>query len=143
MAIFSAVERAYLQGRFLGRLATVGADGTPQVRPLGFRLNADDALDLGGPRVARTRRYRNVLSRPRVSFVVDDTTPDGADDPHAIKPGMGRGAEIRGRAGVVTVDDPPGPPELAGPVVLRIHPERVVSWHIDPAGPAGRSRDIG
>jgi pyridoxamine 5'-phosphate oxidase family protein len=141
--IFNAAERAYLLDQFLGRLATIGSDGTPQVRPLGFRLNADDTLDLGGPRVARTRRYRNVLSRPRVSFVVDDMTPDDPADPRAVKPGMGRGIEVRGRAEAVTVTDPPGPPELAGPVVLRIHPERVVSWHVDAADPAGSSRDIG
>ncbi|MFD9396205.1 PPOX class F420-dependent oxidoreductase [Streptomyces sp. NPDC060000] len=136
---FNEAERNYLEGRFLGRLATMGPDGTPQVRPLGFRLNQDGTIDLGGPWVASTQRWRNVLANPRVAFVIDDMTPDGPD---AIKPGMGRGVEIRGRAETLTVDDPPGPPGMTSPDIIRIHPERIVSWHIDPAMPDGRSVDV-
>uniref|UniRef100_A0AAU3H5I8 Pyridoxamine 5'-phosphate oxidase family protein n=1 Tax=Streptomyces sp. NBC_01401 TaxID=2903854 RepID=A0AAU3H5I8_9ACTN len=69
-------------------------DGTPQTRPLGFLLNPDGTIDLGGPWVARTRRWRNIEAHPQVSFV-GHLTPDGGPD--AVKPGMGRGVEIRGR----------------------------------------------
>jgi len=137
--VFNEAERNYLRGQLLGRLATVGPDGTPQARPLGFRLNQDGTIDLGGPRVASTRRWRNVRAHPQVAFVVDDLTPDGPD---AVKPGMGRGVEIRGRAETLSVDDPPGAPGMAGPDIIRIHPERIVSWHIDPAMPNGRSVDV-
>lgn len=139
MTDFNDAERGYLDGQLMGRLATVGPDGTPQARPLGFRLNPDGTIDLGGPYVARTQRWRNIQAHPRVSFVVDDMTPDG---PEAIKPGMGRGVEIRGRAETLTVDDPPGSPGLTGPDIIRIHPERIMSWHIDPAEPGGRAVNV-
>jgi pyridoxamine 5'-phosphate oxidase family protein len=136
---FTSAERDYLKGQLLGRLATISPAGVLQVRPLGFRLNDDDTIDLGGPRVASTQRHRNVTSNPTVSFVVDDMTPDG---PGAIKPGMGRGVEIRGTAETLTVDDPPGQPPLAGPDIIRIHPERIISWHIDPDMPDGRASNV-
>lgn len=139
VTIFNDAERRYLEGQFLGRLATVGPDGTPQVRPLGFRLNPGGTIDLGGPWVASTQRWRNIQANPRVSFVVDDMTPDGPD---AVKPGMGRGIEVRGRAESVTVDDPPGAPGMAGADIIRVYPERVVSWHIDPATPDGRTGNV-
>lgn len=122
---FNDAERAYLHSQPMGRLATLGPDGT---------------IDLGGPWVARTQRWRNVQAHPKVSFVVDDMTPDG---PEAIKPGMGRGVEIRGRAETLAVDDPPGAPGMSAPEVIRIHPARILSWHIDPAMPDGRSVDHG
>jgi SAM-dependent methyltransferase len=74
-----------------------------------------------------------------VGFVVDDMTPD---DPTAIKPGMGRGVEIRGHAETLTVDDPPVNPEWFSHEIIRIHPHRIISWHIDPAQPNGESRNV-
>jgi pyridoxamine 5'-phosphate oxidase family protein len=136
---FSDAERAYLRGQQLGRLATVGPDGTPQVRPLGFRLNDDDTIDLGGPQLTATQRYRNVLANPRVGFVVDDMTPD---EPGAIKPGMGRGVEVRGTVQTLRVDDPPVNPEWFAHEIIRIHPVRVISWHIDPDRPDGQARNV-
>jgi pyridoxamine 5'-phosphate oxidase family protein len=137
--IFTDAERRYLGGQGLGRFATVGPDGTPQLRPLGFRLNEDGTIDIGGPNLTSTQRYRNVLARPRVSFVVDDMTPD---EPEAIKPGMGRGVEIRGRAETLTVEVPPVAPDWFAHEIIRIHPTRVLSWHIDAAHPDGESRDV-
>ncbi|WP_007027127.1 PPOX class F420-dependent oxidoreductase [Saccharomonospora iraqiensis] len=138
--VFTRVERDYLHSQFLGRLATVGPHETPQVRPLGFRLNADDTIDLGGPNVAATQRYRNVRTYPRVAFVVDDMTPE---DPGEIRPGWGRGIEIRGHAETLTVDDPPGGNSpMAGRDIIRIHPRRVLSWHLDPDNPDGATRDV-
>ena len=139
--IFSEIERTYLEGQGLGRLTTVDADGAPQVRPVGFRLNEDGTIDIGGPAVTRTQRYRNVLRNPRVAFVVDDMTPP--DDPDAVKPGMGRGVEIRGRAETLAVDVPPVAPEWFGKDIIRIHPTRILSWHLDHAHPDGESRDVG
>lgn len=138
--IFNHAERAYLQSQGLGRLATVGPDGTPQVRPLGFRLNDDDTIDIGGPSLTSTQRYRNVRARPRIGFVVDDMTPDG---PGAVKPGMGRGVEVRGRVELTTSEEPPVAPDWFSHDVIRIHPTRVLSWHIDPDHPDGESRSIG
>jgi pyridoxamine 5'-phosphate oxidase family protein len=51
--------------------------------------------------------------------------------------GSGGGIEVRGQAeALVGVE----PPELGGDMfsdeVVRIHPDQVVSWHIDPARPS-------
>nr|WP_280383826.1 hypothetical protein [Nocardia wallacei] len=74
-----------------------------------------------------------------MSFVVDDMTPD---DPREVKPGWGRGVEIRGTAEIVTVEDIPVAPEWFSNEVIRIHPRRVHSWHIDPGNPDGESRNV-
>jgi pyridoxamine 5'-phosphate oxidase family protein len=137
--IFTEAERAYLAHQPLGRLATVDGDGTPAVRPLGFRLNEDGTIDTGAPALRSTLRYRNVTARPKVGFVVDDMTPD---EPGAIKPGMGRGVEVRGWVEITEVAVPPVAPEWFGHEILRLHPTRVLSWHIDPDNPDGESRTI-
>jgi pyridoxamine 5'-phosphate oxidase family protein len=136
---FTEAERSYLAGQRLGRLATIGPDGTPQARPLGFRLNADGSIDVGGPKLTSTQRYRNVLANPKVAFVVDDITPD---EPDAVKPGMGRGVEIRGLAETLTVEIPPVNPGWFSKEIIRIHPRRIISWHLDPANPDGEARNV-
>ena len=136
---FTEAERFYLAGQMLGRLTTIDAVGRPQIRPLGFRVNDDGTIDLGGPAAARTQRHRNVQRNSRVAFLVDDLTPD---EPGAIKPGMGRGVEVRGRAELTTSDVPPVNPEWFRQDVIRIYPERILSWHIDPAAPDGEARDV-
>src|SRR5919204_2277699 len=138
--VFTDRERAYLIGQSLGRLATVAPDGTVQVRPVGFRLNDDDTIDIGGPKMSASQKYRNVEANPVVAFVVDDMTPD---EPGAVKPGWGRGVEIRGRAETLTVDEPPLAPGFFSNEVIRIHPERVNSWHIDPERPDLNARNVG
>lgn len=137
--IYTEAERTYLTGQGLGRLATVAADGSPQVRPLGFRVNPDDTIDLGGPNLTSTQRYRNVRANPVVSFVVDDMTPD---DPGEFRPGWGRGVEIRGRTEILEVEVPPVNPEWFSHTVIRIHPSRVLSWNLDEASVGGKFRDI-
>jgi pyridoxamine 5'-phosphate oxidase family protein len=137
--IFTDIERAYLAGQSLGRLATVAADGTVQIRPVSFRLNEDGTIDIGGPNLSASQKYRNAQANPVVAFVVDDMTPD---EPGAVKPGWGRGVEIRGHAEIVTVEVPPVNPEWFAKEVIRIHPRRVISWHIDAAKPEGESRNI-
>jgi PPOX class F420-dependent enzyme/OxyR family protein len=136
---FSKTERSYLTGQLLGRLATVGTDGTPQVLPLGFRLNPDDTIDLEGTRLATTERYRNVLANPRVSFVVDDMAPN---DLGATRPGMGRGIEIQGYAQLLAVDEPPVNPDELRNEFVRIHPYRILSWQIDADNPDGPPRHV-
>ncbi|MEV6554619.1 PPOX class F420-dependent oxidoreductase [Nocardia sp. NPDC051756] len=136
---FTDVERAYLAGQKLARLATVTAQGAPQIIPLGFRLNDDDTIDLGGPNHAATQRYRNILANPQVSLLIDDMTPD---EPGAVKPGWGRGVEVRGVVETLTVDVPPVAPEWFSHDIIRIHPRRIRSWHIDPANPDGGARNV-
>lgn len=122
--MFTDAERAYLAGQRLGRLATVGPDGGPQVRPTGFEVRADGTLDIGGADLPRTRKYRNVQERPQVAFVVDDL--------ETTDPWRPRGVEIRGRAEAVGAPEPR----------IRIRPDRIVSWGLDGDGLTPRSRRV-
>jgi pyridoxamine 5'-phosphate oxidase family protein len=113
MSAFSQTELDYLQGeRRLGRLATVGADGTPHIAPVGFSYNpAEDTIDVGGRDLPASKKFRDIERSGRAAIVVDDVLP----------PWRPRGVEVRGRAEALLT---PG-------AVIRIHPDRIVSWGID------------
>jgi pyridoxamine 5'-phosphate oxidase family protein len=112
MSAFSSAELGYLLGeRRLGRLATVGTDGTPHVVPVGWRYNAElDSIDVGGRDFAATKKFRDVARSGRAAIVIDDLATTNPWRPRAV--------EVRGRA--EAIEDP-------RPMV-RIHPDRVVSW---------------
>ncbi|MFH9347597.1 PPOX class F420-dependent oxidoreductase [Kitasatospora sp. NPDC017646] len=131
---FTETERRYLAGQPLARLATTGPDGSPQVRPVGFRLNDDGTIDIGGPAMARSQKYRNAQARPDVSVLVDDMAPAG--DPVAA--GWGRGVEIRGRAEVLSVEVAPVAPGRFSNDIIRVHPRRVITWNLEALGSAAR-----
>jgi pyridoxamine 5'-phosphate oxidase family protein len=81
VVLLSAKERDYLASQRLGRLATVGKDGSPHVVPVGLMFEADDGwIEIGGPNLGSSVKYRNVERDPRVAFVVDDTTPEDDSD---------------------------------------------------------------
>lgn len=61
--IFDKAERDYLLVTQLGRLATVAPGGRPQLRPVGFRLNDDDTIDIGGPQL--TAAWRSAAASKR------------------------------------------------------------------------------
>ena len=115
MSAFTERELAYLTGDpRLGRLATVGADGTPHVVPVGFAYNGEhDAVDVRGRTLEDTKKFRDVARTGRAAIVVDDL--------ESTEPWRPRAVEIRGRAEAI-----PGARTL-----IRIHPERVVSWGIE------------
>jgi pyridoxamine 5'-phosphate oxidase family protein len=112
MSVFTDRELAYLlEERRLARLATVGRDGTPHVTPVGWSYNAEhDTIDIGGHDLDRTKKYRDARRSGRAAVVIDDVLP----------PRIRRAVEVRGRA--ETLEDP---------TLLRIHPERIVSWGIE------------
>ncbi|HSK97944.1 MAG TPA: PPOX class F420-dependent oxidoreductase [Euzebyales bacterium] len=116
MSIFTAAELDYLTSeRRLARVATVGPDGTPHVTPVGWSyLPGDEVIEVSGHDFAATKKYRDVTRTGRAAVVIDDVIP----------PWRPRGIEIRGRA--TTRDD--GSPRI------RIHPERIVSWGLEPSG---------
>ncbi|MED7952764.1 PPOX class F420-dependent oxidoreductase [Streptomyces sp. BE303] len=135
--IFTARELAYLAAQPLARLATIGPDGRPQVRPVGFRLNDDGTIDIGGPDMARSRKYLNAQARPEVAVLVDDMAP--ADDP--VAGGWGRGVEIRGEAETLAVEVPPVAPGYFSRDIIRVRPRRVVAWNLGERGTF--ARDVG
>jgi pyridoxamine 5'-phosphate oxidase family protein len=115
MSAFSEAELAYLLGdRRLGRVATVGKEGTPHVVPVGWTYNAGhDSIDVGGHDFARTKKFRDVVRSGRAAIVVDDLASTNPWRPRAV--------EVRGRAEAIH-----GPRPL-----IRIHPDRVISWGLE------------
>jgi hypothetical protein len=84
--------------------------------------------------LATSQKFRDVERNARVAFVIDDTTPD---DESEFKAGVGRGIEIRGCAEALREQELPSlaPPGFFSREVIRIHPERARSWHVDPHRP--------
>jgi pyridoxamine 5'-phosphate oxidase family protein len=133
MALEQAAQR-YLAAQTHGRLATLGPDGTPQNKPVGFVYNAElGTIDIAGFNMDTSAKYRNVGVNPNVAFVVDDAVSEGAA-------GM-RFIEIRGRAQRVSVEPPPA--EGLSPHIIRIHPRRVISMNVDPDHPGFQTLDVG
>jgi pyridoxamine 5'-phosphate oxidase family protein len=114
---FSEAEAAYLElpgERRLARIATVGADGTPHVVPTGWRFDRQrQVIEVGGHDLTSTKKFRDVVRHDRVAIVVDDVRP----------PWLPRGVEVRGRAEPIAGARP----------LIRIHPDRVVSWGLEDA----------
>ena len=129
MNIFTRPELDYLRAepRRLGRLATVGPDGTPHVVPLGWSLDPDaTVLEIAGRNIAGSRKFRDVAATGRAALVVDDVLP----------PWRPRGIEIRGRAEAI-----------AGAAAhILLSPEHVVSWGLHQGATIEatyRTRDVG
>jgi pyridoxamine 5'-phosphate oxidase family protein len=127
-------EQQFLARQPRGHLATIGPDGIPQVKPLGFTYNAAlGTIDITGFQMAGSAKYRNVRANPHVAFVVDEVTAPNMEGAHFL--------EIRGDAETsVGTHDPQG--HLA-PEIIRIRPRRVISFNVDPDRPGFAARDIG
>jgi len=67
MSVFREAELNYLTGgRQLGRIATVGTDGTPHVVPVGWIYNAaSEAIDISGVDLERSKKFRDVARSAR------------------------------------------------------------------------------
>ncbi|MFC9893792.1 PPOX class F420-dependent oxidoreductase [Nocardia sp. NPDC127579] len=118
---YTSNEQRFLAEAGLGRLATVSPDGVVQNNPTGYRVNADGTIDIGGMRMRGTRKFRNIEAGSRVSFVIDEQV---SLDPYVI-----RGIEVRGRAEALDDAEPPYPHQERA--IIRIHPDRIISWGID------------
>ncbi len=124
MSVFTRAELDYLVGGTqLGRIATVGADGTPHVVPVGWIYNAArDTIDVGGRELQKTKKFLDVARSGRVAIVIDDL--------ESVDPWRPRGVEIRGRGEAIALPTP----------LIRVHPERIVSWGF---GQGRRARTVG
>jgi pyridoxamine 5'-phosphate oxidase family protein len=133
-ATFTASELAYLRGQRLARLGTIGPDGGPQVRPVGFIVDADSGtIDVPGMRNPSTQKWRNVERDGRVSLIVDDVV---------APPWQPRALEIRGVAEVLPDvlhrDAFPG----VQPGVIRIRPKRILVFGLNDPDERGASRRV-
>ena len=116
-------ERAYVQSQPLGRLATVDANGAPQNNPVGVFLDEETGdLVIGGGAMGASRKFRNVQANPQVALVIDDLV---SMDPWTV-----RGLEIRGTAVALSDVDPPV--QFMSREVIRITPNWIVTWGLDP-----------
>jgi pyridoxamine 5'-phosphate oxidase family protein len=115
MSAFTDTQLDYLLATDrLARLATVGADGTPHVVPVGWSYDHErDAIEVTGHGVARTKKFRDVRRTGRAAIVIDDIA--------SLTPWHVRGVEVRGSAEAVERPRP----------LIRIRPERVVSWGLE------------
>jgi pyridoxamine 5'-phosphate oxidase family protein len=137
---FTDVEQGYLSERSLGRLASAGPDGAPQVHPVAYWIDArTGAIDIGGPALSGSQKFRNVEADPRVAFVVDDlATPQ---DTVGTDGQLGRGIEIRGRVDIL-LDATPLMEGFSNER-LRIRPRRIVAWNLDAPGANARNVALG
>jgi pyridoxamine 5'-phosphate oxidase family protein len=128
----TSAEINYLEAQQLGRLATIQPDGSPQVKPVGFRYNPElGTIDVGGFRMSASQKFRNVSHDGRAALVIDDIA--------STQPWRVRFLEIRGIAEAVPAlpDD-----EAQGDTaVIRIHPRRILSFGVEePPGEPHQTR---
>ena len=127
--VFTDAELAFLDSVRHGRLTTIGRDGTPQIHPVSFVVDAlVGTLEIGSRRLRDTDKYRNVRRDPRVTLVVDDPALPlrGSTELDEFD---ARAVEIHGFAELV---------ERSGIDVLRIRPVRIEAWNLDDLGHHGR-----
>ncbi|GIG68222.1 pyridoxamine 5'-phosphate oxidase family protein [Phytomonospora endophytica] len=125
--LFTDAELAYLGAHRLGRLATVGAGGTPHVVPTLYHFDtANGSFRIGqGPLEGRGQQrlyVRHVAANPRAAFVIDDVVTDPDYAP--------RGISVKGTAVVHTQGGEAFGPEF-GPQWVEVVPDWVSSWGID------------
>jgi pyridoxamine 5'-phosphate oxidase family protein len=132
--IITDAEQRFLARQPRGHLATIGSDGTPQVKPLGFTYNAAlGTIDIAGFNMGGSAKYRNIQANPRVAFVVDEVTEASMEGAHFL--------EIRGVAEAVT-----GRASADGHLaaeIIRIHPRRIIAYNVDLEQQGLQSRNVG
>jgi pyridoxamine 5'-phosphate oxidase family protein len=132
---FTEDEVAYLKSQPLARLATVDADGQPDVAPVGFEFDGT-YFYVGGRAPERTRKFLNVKAgQVKVALVVDDLVSTDPWTPRFLRVyGTAELTERPGRFG-------------SGPY-MRITPEISWSWNLggrpygDDAFQAGPQRTV-
>ena len=121
-------EIAYLRSQRLARIATVSADGQPDVVPVGFEFDGTHVY-VGGIDPANTRKFRNVRAgNTNVALVVDDLVSTDPWTPRYLR--------IYGTAELVERQGRFGPAAY-----MRIRP--TVSWSFNLEGrPFTHDREI-
>lgn len=115
---FTEQESAYLRSQQLARIATVSADGQPDVVPVGFEFDGTDVY-VGGMDPGRSRKFRNVRAgNTKVALVVDDLMSTSPWTPRYLRIyGTAELVERSGRFGPATY--------------MRITPAISWSWNLD------------
>ena len=123
--MFSEKELEYLRSQRLARIATVSADGQPDVAAVAFKFDGQRFF-VGGIDNTHTLKYKNTKATGRAALVVDDFPSSNPPQPRGIK--------IHGKSRIVQADGYAGPGEY-----IEITPGRYWSWGIEaPAMDQGR-----
>jgi pyridoxamine 5'-phosphate oxidase family protein len=127
------IEQRFLDRQPRVHLATIGSDGEPQVKPVGFTYNSSlGTIDITGFNMADSAKYRNVQRNPKVALVADEVTEPSMEGAHFL--------EIRGRAEVTT--EPAVADGHLAAEIIRVRPRRVISFNIDPSNMGFEARNI-
>jgi len=143
MIDLSPEDLAFLRQARVAHLATASPAGEPHVIPVCFAFDGTHlftAIDAKPKRVplGRLRRVRNLRDNPRVSLVVDAYEEDWGRLRYVLIAGRGQvldeGAERERGLGLLRKKYPQyrAMPELGRGPVIRITPDRVVSWRASP-----------
>jgi PPOX class F420-dependent enzyme/OxyR family protein len=124
VSVFTDAERRFLRSAKRGHIATASPSAVPDVAVVGFSVDEDDAVLVGGRGIEGTIKYANVTRNPMAAFVVD------GDD---FEPGRGLcGVKVRGPAALVE--------DAEGRQAIRITATDVWTWGINrPATPGSLS----
>jgi len=115
---FTTEEIAYLRSQRLARIATVSADGQPDVVPVGYEYDGTH-LYVGGMDPVKTRKFRNVQAgNTKVALVVDDLVSTDPWTPRYLR--------IYGTAELVDRQGRFGPA-----LYMRITPTISWSWNLN------------
>ena len=115
---FTEEEAGYMKSQRLARIATVGADGQPDVAPVGFEFDGT-YIYVGGIDPTKTRKFRNVQAgNDKVALVIDDMV--------SIEPWTPRFMRIYGTAELIERQGQFGPAPY-----MRITPTVSWSWNLD------------
>jgi len=86
------------------------------VVPVGWIYNAArDTIDVGGRDLEQSKKFRDVARSGRAAIVIDDL--------ESTDPWRPRAVEVRGRGEAIALPTP----------LIRIHPERIISWGLGQA----------
>ena len=84
--------------------------------PVAWIYNAvRDTIDIGGHGLEESKKFRDVARTGRAAIVIDDLASTDPWHPRAV--------EVRGRGEAIALPTP----------LIRIHPERIVSWGLEAA----------
>jgi pyridoxamine 5'-phosphate oxidase family protein len=137
VSVFTDKELARLRETRLARIATVGPDGQPHVVPLTYVLNeAEDAIDVGGIGFGSSKKWRDAVGNPKVTFLLDESAG-----------GEAYGIELRCTAEPHETGGERINPRFPAfdPQFLRLRPHRIVTWGVEVSSSvsiAAQGRDV-
>jgi pyridoxamine 5'-phosphate oxidase family protein len=115
---FTDEEITYLRTQRLARIATVAAEGQPDVMPVGYQFDGT-SFYVGGMNPVKTRKFRNVRAgNTKVALVIDDLI--------SVNPWTVRGIRIYGNGELIVRQEGQfGPGQY-----MRITPTISWSWNL-------------